>query len=147
MGRPAEFCWAAVWLLLHVNSSRLPMALPSPLIAWTYAGTDHLVRNARFRLSLPATTAPPVEALLTSPERTIASTARLLLALAPAVATRFIPQVRSTLQQSRETIRVPRRGLDLADRLLGGSPMFCLRARPRMPMEEARSPRRCWLSV
>jgi len=97
-GRPAEFCWAAVWLLLHVNNSRLRDGVAQPLIAWTYAGTDHLIRNARFRLSLPATTAPPVEALLAAPERTMASTARLLLALAPAAATRFIPEVRSTLE-------------------------------------------------
>ncbi len=98
-GRPVEFCWAAVWLLLHVNSSRLRDGVAQPLIAWTYAGADHLVRNARFRLSLPTVTAPLVEALLVAPERTMASTARLLLALAPAVATRFIPQVRSTLEE------------------------------------------------
>jgi len=98
-GRPDEFCWAAVWLLLHVNSSRLRDGVAQPLIAWIYAGADHLVRSARFRLSLPATTAPPVEALLAAPERTIASTARLMLALAPAAATRFIPQVRTMLEE------------------------------------------------
>ncbi|WP_316399224.1 hypothetical protein [Bradyrhizobium sp. 33ap4] len=98
-GRPAEFCWAAVWLLFHVNSSRLRDGVVQPLIAWIFAGADHLVRNARFRLSLPAMTVPPVEALLATPERTMASAARLLLVLAPAVATRFIPQVRSTLEE------------------------------------------------
>ncbi|KZD21163.1 hypothetical protein [Tardiphaga robiniae] len=98
-GRPAEFCWAAVWLLFHVNSSRLRDGVAQPLIAWIFAGTDHLVRNARFRLSLPATTAPPVEALLAAPERTMAAAARLLLVLAPAVATSLIPQVRSTLEE------------------------------------------------
>lgn len=98
-GRPTEFCWAAVWLLLHVASSRLRDGIAQPLIAWVYSGAEHLVRNARFHLSLPAVTAPPVEALLAAPERTMASTARLLLALAPAVATRFIPQIRSTLEE------------------------------------------------
>jgi hypothetical protein len=43
-----------------------------PLVAWIFAGADHLMRNARFKPSLPAFTVPPVEAVLADPERTIA---------------------------------------------------------------------------
>jgi hypothetical protein len=98
-GRPAEFCWAAVWLLLHVNNSRLRDGVAEPLIAWIFAGADHLVRHARFNLSAPTITAPAVEALLVASDRTIPAAARLLLTLEPAVATRFIPQVRTTLEE------------------------------------------------
>ena len=99
MARPVAFCWAGAWLLFHVNASRLPVGVAEPLVAWIFAGCAYLVSNGRFRLSLPATTVPPVEAVLARPERTIASAAELLLTLAPAVATRFIPQARSTLEK------------------------------------------------
>jgi len=97
--RPAEFCWAGVWLLFHVNASRLRDGVAQPLVAWIFAGCDHLVRNGRFRLSLPASTVPPIEAMLSRPDRTTASAAELLLAFAPAAATRFIPQVRLALEK------------------------------------------------
>ncbi|WP_426411613.1 hypothetical protein [Bradyrhizobium ganzhouense] len=97
--RPAEFCWAAAWLLFHVNASRLRSGVAEPLVAWIFAGCTHLVSNARFRLSLPATTVPPVEAVLARSERTIASAAELLLTFAPAAGTRFVPQARSTLEE------------------------------------------------
>ncbi|ESW77795.1 hypothetical protein NKL07_33465 [Mesorhizobium sp. C280B] len=97
--RPAEFCWASAWLLFHVNASRLRLGVEEPLVAWIFGGCAYLVSNGRFRLSFPATTVPPVEAVLARPERTIASAAELLLTLAPAVATRFIPQARSTLEK------------------------------------------------
>lgn len=96
--RPDVLCWTGVWLLFHVNGSRLQSSVLQSTIAWIFAGADHLVRNARFRLSLPALTAPPVEAVLAMPERTLASAARLLLALAPAVSTRFIPSVQTQLE-------------------------------------------------
>jgi hypothetical protein len=96
---PAQFCWAAAWLLFHVNASRLQDGVLSPLVAWIFAGCDHLVRNARFRLSLPATTVPPIEAVLARPDRTLVSAAELLLALAPAAVARFTPQVRAMLEQ------------------------------------------------
>jgi hypothetical protein len=95
--RPDDLCWTAVWLLFHVHSSRLQAGVLQPTIAWIFAGVDHLVRNARFRLTLPAVNVPPVEAVLAAPERTAASAARLLVALAPAVATRLVPMVRARL--------------------------------------------------
>jgi len=98
-GRPAEFCWAAVWLLIHVSNSRLRDGVAQPLIAWIFAGADHLVRNARFLLSTPAMTVPAVEAIIGTPDRSMASAARLLLALAPAAATTYIPKVRDRLEE------------------------------------------------
>jgi hypothetical protein len=97
--RPAEFCWAAVWLLLHVNASRLQDGVLGPLVAWVFGGCEHLIRNGRFRLSLPATTVPPIEAVLAHPDRSLASAAKLLLALAPAAATRLASPVRAILEQ------------------------------------------------
>lgn len=97
-GRPAEFCWAAVWLLIHVSNSRLRDGVAQSLIAWIFAGANHLVRSARFLLSTPAMTVPAVEAIIATPDRSMASAARLLLALAPAVATTFIPKVRDRLE-------------------------------------------------
>lgn len=97
-GRPAEFCWTAIWLLFHVSNSRLRDGVVQPLVGWIFAGADHLVRNARFLLTTPVTTVPPVEALLAAPGRSMASAARLLAALAPAVGTRFIPKVRDRLE-------------------------------------------------
>lgn len=63
-GRPAEFCWAAVWLLIHVSNSRPRDVVAQPLIAWIFAGADHLLRDARFLLSMSATTVPAVEAIM-----------------------------------------------------------------------------------
>lgn len=103
-GRPEFFCWTGVWLLFHVSNSRLRDGVLRPLVAWIYAGTDHLVRNARFQLTLPATTVPPIEALLAMPARTLASAALLLLALEPAVGTRFTPQVRMNLKEIAGTV-------------------------------------------
>ena len=98
-GRPAEFCWVAVWLLIHVSKSRLREGVEWPLIAWIFAGADHLVRNARFLLSMPATTVPRVEAVLADPDRSMASAARLILALAPAVATSFMSPIHDRLHE------------------------------------------------
>ncbi|WP_420607317.1 hypothetical protein [Novosphingopyxis sp.] len=103
-GRPMEFCWTAMWLLLSVNGSRLPQDVAELLIAWTFAGAEHLVRNARFRLLTPDKTAPPVEEILLSTERTLGSTARLLLKLAPATGANFIPQIHSALEQIAQII-------------------------------------------
>jgi hypothetical protein len=102
-GRPAEFCWAAVWLLIHVSNSRLRDGVAQPLIAWIFSGVDHLIGNARFLLSMPTATVPPVEAIMATPDRTLASAARLLLALAPAVATTYIAQVRDRLHEITRT--------------------------------------------
>lgn len=96
-GRPVEFCWVAVWLLFHLNNSRLRPSVEQPLLAWIFEGADHLVRNARFLLFAPATTVPPVEAIIAAPDRGMASAARLLLGLAHTVGTKFIPQVRERL--------------------------------------------------
>lgn len=98
-GRPAEFCWAAVWLLIHVSNSRLRGGVAQPLIAWIFAGADHLIRNARFLLSMPSLTVPPVEAIMAASDRSMATAARLLLALAPAVATSYISKVRVRLDE------------------------------------------------
>lgn len=98
LGRPVEFCWAATWLLIHVSNSRLRDGVAQPLIEWLFAGADNLIRNARFRLTNPMITVPPVEAQLADAERSMASAARLLTVLAYAVGTRFIPQVRDRLE-------------------------------------------------
>jgi hypothetical protein len=97
-GRPTEFYWTAVWLLIHVSNSRLRDGVAQPLLVWIFSGTDHLVRKARFLLSSPVTTASPVEKLLAAPGRSMASAARLLLALSPAVGTRLVPKVRGRLE-------------------------------------------------
>ena len=97
-GRPAEFCWTAVWLLLHVSNSRLRDGVVQPLVEWIFAGANHLVRNARFLLTTPVITVPPIEVLLAAPERSMASAARLLAALGPAVGMRFIPKVRDRIE-------------------------------------------------
>lgn len=102
-GRPVEFCWTAVWLLIHASNTRLRDGVVEPLMTWIFAGADHLVRKARFLLSSPVTTAPPVEKILVVPERSMASAARLLLALSPAVGTRLIPKVRDRLESIIET--------------------------------------------
>jgi hypothetical protein len=91
-------------MLFKVDNSKLRDGILQPLVGWIYAGADHLVRNARFQLALPSTTAPPIEALLAEPERSLASAARLLLALERAGATRFIPKVRANLEEIAETV-------------------------------------------
>lgn len=97
--RPTEFCWAAAWMLLHVNGSRLRDGVVQPLIAWIFDTTGRLVERARFRLSLPAVTVPPIQALLAAPERSISSAANLVLALEPAANAQFVAVVRSALQK------------------------------------------------
>lgn len=97
-GRPLEFCWTAVWLIFHVNASKLRDGVLEPLVAWIFAGAEHLVRNGRFHLTTPTLTVPPVEAILKSTERSLSSASRLLLALGVAVDTNYIPQVRSNLE-------------------------------------------------
>lgn len=97
-GRPTEFCWTAVWLLIHVSNSRLADGVAEPLVAWIFAGVEYLLRQARFSISTSAVTVPPLEAILAIPDRSVASAARLLLALAPAANTTYIPKVRDRLQ-------------------------------------------------
>lgn len=96
---PDVLCWCGVWLLMHVHASRLRDGVEQPLVAWLFAAADHLVRHASFRLASPATTTPPVEAVIAAPARTLASSARLLLALVPAVGTRLIPEVRVRMEE------------------------------------------------
>lgn len=96
-GRPVEFCWAAIWLLIHVSNSRLRDGVAQALIAWIFAGVDHLVRHGRFLLSIPAVTVPPLEVIISDPDRSMASAARLITALAAAVSTTLIPKVKNRL--------------------------------------------------
>ena len=98
-GRPVEFCWCSMWLLVTVHNSRLRSNVAAPLIAWIFAGADQLIRHARFHLATPSLTVPPVEAIIQNPDRSFSSTARLLLALAPAVATSFVEPVRERLDR------------------------------------------------
>lgn len=97
-GRPAEFVWAGIWLVVHVSNSRLRDGVAQALIALIFAGADYLIRNTRFSLVTPAQTVPPVERLISAPQRDMASAARLLLTLAQAVGTRLPDIVRTRLE-------------------------------------------------
>jgi hypothetical protein len=103
VARPDGFCWAGIWLLLHVRVSRLRDGVADPLVAWLFDGWSHLVHAARFRLTMPAINAPAVEAVLSRPDRTLAAAARLLLAAAPAVSTVIPTIVRTHLDELAET--------------------------------------------
>ncbi len=59
--RPAQFCWATVWPVLHVRNSRSRREA-QPLTAWVSAGADHLVRRKRFLLFTAIIAVPPVDA-------------------------------------------------------------------------------------
>lgn len=102
-GRPIEFFWVAVWLLIHASNSKLRYCIEHSLIEWIFAGANHLVRNTRFLLMSPMITVPPVEALLAAPERSMASAAQLLAVLAPAVGTRLMSKVRDRLKDIVES--------------------------------------------
>lgn len=95
--RPAEFCRAGIWLLLHLRSSQLRGGIADPFISWLFNGWTDLVRHARFRLTAPAINAPPIEAIVSSPDRTLAAAARLLQAAAPAASINIPNTVRKHL--------------------------------------------------
>jgi hypothetical protein len=97
--RPAEFCWAGIWLLFHVRVSNLGDGVAAPLVTWLFDGWTHLVRQARFRLTAPTINVPPIETILSHPDRTSAAAARLLLAAAPAALTSVPAIVRSHLEE------------------------------------------------
>lgn len=97
--RPAEFCWAAIWLLLHARISKLREGVADPFITWLFDGWTTLVQASRFRLAMPAINVPPIEAILAQPDRTLAAAARLLLAGAPAASTSIPAMVRTHLEE------------------------------------------------
>lgn len=97
--RPAEFLWAAIWLLLHAHISKLRDGVADPFITWLFEGWATLVQASRFRLAMPAINVPPIEAILAQPDRTLAAGARLLLAAAPAASTSIPAMVRTHLEQ------------------------------------------------
>lgn len=101
--RPAEFLWSGVWLLLHVRASKLQDGVAGPLVDWLFYGWRQLVRDMRFRLRLPAVTIPPIETILSEPDRSLSAAARLLLAAAPAASTTLVQTARTHLEELAAT--------------------------------------------
>ena len=81
---PIGFWWSGLWMLLHIRVSKLRAGVAEPLITWLFDGWGQLVSEARFRLSAPAINVPPITAILSQPDRTLAAAAQLLLAAAAA---------------------------------------------------------------
>ncbi|WP_137102335.1 tetratricopeptide repeat protein [Azospirillum argentinense] len=97
--RPAEFCWWGIWLLLHVRISKFQNGVADPVIAWLFDGWTHLIYKARFRLKAPVINVPPIETILSQPDRTLEAAARLLLAAAPAASINTPAVVRVHLEE------------------------------------------------
>ncbi|QCO03112.1 hypothetical protein [Azospirillum argentinense] len=96
---PAEFCWWGIWLLLHVRISKFQNGVADPVIAWLFDGWTHLIYKARFRLKAPVINVPPIETILSQPDRTLEAAARLLLAAAPAASINTPAVVRVHLEE------------------------------------------------
>ena len=98
-GNPTALLWCGIWLLLHLRWTAMRELTEGPVVSWIFNGWSHLVTKGRFRLASPSMSVPPVEAVLDRPARTPAAAARLILAAAPAAASR-IPVVVSMLLET-----------------------------------------------
>ncbi len=77
---PEEALWGGIWILLHARATKWRDVVAPPIVEWIFEQWSRLVRTARFLLLDPSLTAPPIEAVLAAPERSLAAAARLVLA-------------------------------------------------------------------
>lgn len=94
---PEEALWSGIWILLHARATKWRDLVAGPIVGWIFDQWSRLVQHARFLLLTPALTVPAIEAILSEPDRSLASAARLIIAAAPATPTPVSEQLMPVL--------------------------------------------------
>lgn len=102
VGSAEEALWGGIWMLLHARATKWKDLVAPLTVAWIFDQWSRLVQSARFLLLMPGLTVPAIQSVLADTERSLTSSARLILAAAPATRTRIPEQLLPILMEITE---------------------------------------------